>query len=103
MTGCLGRGPLHAVDLYRVNVPTELSVERDGAIAVVTLRAPDRRNALNVAMADALVAACDEIDADATVGAVVITGEGPYFCAGADRALLAARAKTPRSRSSTAS
>jgi enoyl-CoA hydratase len=76
-------------------MPAELTLERHDGIAVMTLRAPERRNALNVAMADAIVAACDEIDADASTGAVVVTGEGPYFCAGGDRGQLAAAGKDP--------
>ena len=48
-------------------------------------------------MAGAMVQACDAIDADASIGAVIVTGEGPYFCAGADRALLAASSEDPAS------
>ena len=67
---------------------------RDG-IAVLTLNAPERRNALTVAMAEELTAACEAIDADAAVGAVVVRGEGGYFCAGGDRATLAAAGNDP--------
>ena len=69
----------------------EIELERraDG-IAVLTLNAPERRTALTVAMAEALTAACQAIDADAAVGAVVVRGEGGYFCAGGDRPTLAA-------------
>lgn len=74
---------------------SELTLERDGGLAVMTLRAPERRNALSAAMADAMVAACEELDADGTVGAVIVTGEGPYFCAGGDRAQLAAAGEDP--------
>ena len=75
----------------------EIELERrDDGIAVLTLNAPDRRNALTVAMAEALTAACEEIDADAAVGAVVVRGEGGYFCAGGDRA--DARRRRPRPR-----
>lgn len=73
----------------------ELTLERDGGIALLTLRAPSRRNALTVAMAEAMVAACDEIDADASIGAVVVGAEGAYFCAGGDRATLAAAGEDP--------
>ena len=73
----------------------EIELERrDDGIAVLTLNAPERRNALTVAMAEALTAACEEIDADAAVGAVV-RGEGGYFCAGGDRATLAAAGRDP--------
>ena len=74
----------------------EIELERrDDGIAVLTLNAPDRRNALTVAMAEALTAACEEIDADAAVGAVVVRGEGGYFCAGGDRPTLAAAGRDP--------
>lgn len=81
--------------LTLVQMPSEITVERDGPVAVITLGAPRRRNALTVSMAEELCAACDEIDADPSVGAVVVAAEGPYFCAGADRALLAAAGEDP--------
>ena len=73
----------------------EIQVERDGGVATIVLNAPGRRNALSREMARALVAACDEIDADAGVGAVVVRGAGGYFCAGGDRATLAAAGEDP--------
>jgi len=73
----------------------EIRLERDGGVATIVLDAPDRRNALSREMARALVAACDEIDADETVGAVVVRGAGGYFCAGGDRPTLAAAGKDP--------
>ncbi|RCW68608.1 enoyl-CoA hydratase/isomerase family protein [Pseudorhodoferax soli] len=56
----------------------------ESGVAVVTLNAPERRNALTPTMADALVAAFEQADADPTVGAVVIFGAGRSFCAGAE-------------------
>jgi enoyl-CoA hydratase len=53
-------------------------------VAVVTLDDPDRRNALNLEMVDEIVATFDQIEADENVGAVVVTGAPPAFCAGAD-------------------
>jgi enoyl-CoA hydratase len=53
-------------------------------VAVVTLDAPARRNALTLAMVDEITAALDTIEADPTVGAIVVTGAAPAFCAGAD-------------------
>jgi enoyl-CoA hydratase len=73
----------------------DLRVERDGGVAILTLTAPDRRNAITVAMAHEMVRVCDELDADATVGAVVVFGEGKTFCAGGDRATLAAAGADP--------
>ena len=61
---------------------------RDHGVAVLTMNAPERRNALTVEMAEALTAACEEIDADASVGGVVVRGAGGYFCAGGDRGTL---------------
>jgi enoyl-CoA hydratase len=53
-------------------------------VAVVTLDDPERRNALNLEMVDEIVATMDKIEADEGVGAVVVTGAPPAFCAGAD-------------------
>ncbi len=61
-----------------------IRLERDGHVATLTLDRPDRLNAFNDAMVSELVAACDEIDTDDTIRAVVVTGAGRAFCAGAD-------------------
>ncbi len=53
-------------------------------VATLTLNAPARRNALTPGMADAMLGMFDRVDADPTVGAVVIQGAGGHFCAGAD-------------------
>jgi enoyl-CoA hydratase len=66
---------------------------QDG-VAVLTLDAPARRNALTVAMARALADAARTAEADPSVGAVVVTG-GPHFCAGAARDVLAAAGADP--------
>ena len=73
----------------------EVRVARDGGVAVITLAAPARRDALTVEMAAELVAACDAVDADPAVGAVVVAAEGRTFCAGGDRATLAAAGADP--------
>ncbi len=75
-------------------MPTEIRLDRDGGVATITLDAPERRNALTLDMASALVEACEEIDADPSVGAVVVTG-GEYFCAGGDRQTLADAGRDP--------
>lgn len=59
-----------------------LTIE-DG-IATITLDRPDRLNAFNGAMMRDLVAALDATDADDAVRAVIVTGAGRGFCAGAD-------------------
>ena len=75
----------------------EVKVELDGPVAVISLCAPDRRNALTPEMAAGLVEAGDEVDANRTVGAVVVRGEGGYFCAGAHRDVLAGAEADPLS------
>lgn len=59
-------------------------VDIDDGIAVITLSAPLRRNAISVTMAEHLHDALDGIEADADVRALIITGKGTAFCAGAD-------------------
>jgi enoyl-CoA hydratase len=63
---------------------TRIELVIDDGTAWITLNGPERRNALDIAAAVDLIAACDEIDADASVGAAVITGAGQAFCSGAD-------------------
>lgn len=63
-------------------------------VAVLTLDAPARRNALSVAMAGELSAAVGRAEADPGVGALVVTG-GAHFCAGAERRVLADAGEDP--------
>jgi enoyl-CoA hydratase len=66
-------------------VSDALRVERPGdGIAVVTLTRPDRLNAIGTDTLAALDAALTQLEADASVRAFVVTGEGRAFCAGAD-------------------
>lgn len=53
-------------------------------VATVTLNRPERMNAFTPKMRDELIAAFDETDADDAVRAVIVTGAGKAFCAGAD-------------------
>jgi enoyl-CoA hydratase/carnithine racemase len=57
-----------------------------GAVRVLTLNRPEKRNALNTALTQALLDALRAADADEAVGCVVLTGAGQGFCAGADLA-----------------
>ncbi len=59
-------------------------VESRGAVRVITLNRPARLNALNAEIQDGLRRAFDEIETDETVRAVLLTGAGRGFCAGAD-------------------
>jgi enoyl-CoA hydratase/carnithine racemase len=56
----------------------------DDGVAVITLHRPDKRNALGPGMIDALAEAYRRCDRDDAVRAVVLTGAGSAFCAGAD-------------------
>jgi enoyl-CoA hydratase len=55
-----------------------------GPVATLTFDRPDARNALTWAMYDALVAACERVDADAGIRIMVLRGEGDAFAAGTD-------------------
>ena len=57
--------------------------EADG-VAIVTLVDVKRRNAMTAAMVSEIVETFDALEADESIGAVVITGEPPAFCSGAD-------------------
>lgn len=59
-------------------------------IAVLTLNDPDRRNAVNPQMSADLRTAVASVEADLDVHAVVVTGAGKAFCAGADLSALGA-------------
>lgn len=73
-----------------------LLTERQDAVLTLTLNRPDKRNALNGPMVDALHAALDGIELDPSVRVVVIRGAGKDFCAGADLdELLASADHTP--------
>jgi enoyl-CoA hydratase len=61
-----------------------LLVERDGHVLVVTMNRPYRRNALSSEMMRRMGEAWDEANADPGVRAVILTGAGGHFCAGAD-------------------
>lgn len=63
-------------------------VERDGGVAIVTLDRPDRLNAWTGRMHAEYRAAFAHLEADPSVRAVVVTGAGRAFCAGADTAAL---------------
>ncbi|HEY3484731.1 MAG TPA: enoyl-CoA hydratase [Ilumatobacteraceae bacterium] len=58
-------------------------------VATLTLNNPDERNTLTAPMVDEIVAAMDAVEADESVGAVVVTGTPPAFCAGANLGNLA--------------
>ena len=69
-------------DSDRIVAP--LRQEIDGALALLTLDRPEKRNALSIELRFALADALDALAADDAVHAVLLTGAGPAFCAGMD-------------------
>ncbi|HSA89075.1 MAG TPA: enoyl-CoA hydratase/isomerase family protein [Burkholderiales bacterium] len=63
---------------------TALLVEDREAVRILTMNRPEKRNALNQALTQGLLDALRAADADESVGALVLTGAGQGFCAGAD-------------------
>ncbi len=59
-------------------------VEVADRVATVTLNDPEKRNAISLELVDGITAAFDRLEADEDVGAIVVTGAPPAFCAGAD-------------------
>ena len=58
-------------------------------VATLTLNNPDERNTMTAPMVAEIVAAMDRIEADSAIGALVVTGTAPAFCAGANLGNLA--------------
>lgn len=83
-----------------VDAPAPVLTRADnGGIALLTLNAPQKRNALSEAMMAALQAEFDLIAADRGVRAVILAAEGPVFSAGHDlKEMTAARARADRGR-----
>jgi 2-(1,2-epoxy-1,2-dihydrophenyl)acetyl-CoA isomerase len=62
----------------------KLLVEKVDGVLTLTLNRPDRLNAIDFEMLDALTAALENAASDRSVGAIVIAGAGRLFCCGAD-------------------
>jgi len=58
-------------------------------VATLTLNNPDERNTMTAPMVAEIIAAMDRIESDSAVGALVVTGTAPAFCAGANLGNLA--------------
>ena len=65
-------------------MPETLTYSVSDGIATITLNRPDRLNAFNGKMLDELLEALDQTDKSDDVRAVIVTGAGRAFCAGAD-------------------
>ena len=64
--------------------PIPLLISTAGPVTTLTLNRPDKRNALNIALLEALIAAIEQADADASQRVLIIRGAGTVFCAGLD-------------------
>lgn len=73
----------------------EVRLEVADGVATLTLDAPDRYNALTVPMARDMFALLEEVDADRSIGALVVTGAGRAFCSGAHLAALSEAGQDP--------
>jgi enoyl-CoA hydratase/carnithine racemase len=67
-----------------VSTGTDVTVERHGAVGVVRMNRPERRNALSPAVMEQLAAAIGDLDADESARCIVIAGTDDVFAAGAD-------------------
>lgn len=63
---------------------TEIRYEVDDSVATITLSRPEKLNAFTGVMMRELLQAFDAVDSDDSVRAVIVTGDGRAFCAGAD-------------------
>jgi len=72
-----------------------IHVDDDGAVRVVTIDRPERRNAVDSASAVGLREAFRAFDEDGSLAVAILTGAGGYFCAGADLKALAAGDRRP--------
>ena len=62
----------------------QVTLERHGAVALITLENEEVRNGLTPELGGMLSFVCDEVDADGSLGAVVLRGANGTFCSGAD-------------------
>ncbi len=84
-------GPVSAPStVIRVSQSDPVLYSVDARVALITVNDPDRRNAFTDEMSALLREAVERAEADADVHAVVVTGAGKAFCAGADLSALGA-------------
>jgi enoyl-CoA hydratase len=69
-----------------------VQVEHDSGVARIVLADPARRNVLSEPMISALLAAYDRAEADSAIRCVILSAQGPAFCAGAELEVLEASA-----------
>jgi len=61
-----------------------LELQTEGHIVLATLKRPERRNALSTPICEGLCALADRTESEVDIRAIVVTGSGSAFCAGAD-------------------
>src|SRR5579859_5214839 len=62
----------------------DLTYEREGSLAVITLNRPNRRSALSLGLMNELIACLSDIGGDREIRAVILAAAGPAFCSGHD-------------------
>jgi enoyl-CoA hydratase/carnithine racemase len=72
-----------------------INLQVDAAIATITLNRPDKRNAMSDEMRSEFIQALEEVAADSTIRALVLTGAGKAFCAGGDISGMQRRMNAP--------
>src|SRR3954466_2868446 len=72
-----------------------IDLKVEGAIAILTLNRPDKRNAMSDAMRTQFIDALECVAADKAIRALVLTGAGKGFCAGGDIAGMERRMSEP--------
>ena len=81
--------PLHSDDASH-QTPQDIQYDIDGQIAIIRLNRPEKLNSLGPGMLDLYATLLRRADSDPDVRAIVVTGNGRGFCAGADLSMLAA-------------
>jgi enoyl-CoA hydratase len=69
---------------------TVATLEKTAGVAVLTMNRPQARNAIDVALSQAVADALDDVEADPSVAVTVLAGAGGTFCAGLDLVAFAA-------------
>src|SRR3954466_5797883 len=72
-----------------------IDLKVEGAIAILTLNRPEKRNAMSDAMRTEFIDALEHVAADKAIHALVLTGAGKGFCAGGDIAGMQQRMQAP--------
>ncbi len=75
-----------------------VQLTRDGAVAIVTMNRPDKRNAMGEELLESLCQVMQQLSRDESVRAVVVTGAGTVFSSGADRSAIAGLVGEERTR-----